>query len=149
VREKRAIATFNTTSPIFIGSRSLNLSQFCRPFSVFFQRKKAQRPPGIQQVRRSHDVLRQRRQLTAEVAEDLDEHRNEEHEHSDEHERREDQHHRRIDHRALDAAANRLLLLDLERDAVEHDVEDAGCFSGLDHRDIQPAEHLGMAPHRL
>ncbi len=36
VREKRASATFWTTSPIFIGIRSLNLSQFWRPLSVRF-----------------------------------------------------------------------------------------------------------------
>ena len=47
VREKRAIDTFSTTSPIFIGSFSLNLSQFCRPFSVFFQRKNDHRPSGM------------------------------------------------------------------------------------------------------
>ena len=93
----------------------------------------------------SHDVLRQRRQLAAEAGEDLHEDRDEEHEHSAEDERRETQHHRRIDHRALDAAADRLLLLDLERDTVEHDVEDAGRLTGLDHRDIETGEHLRVA----
>jgi hypothetical protein len=35
VREKRAIVTFRTTSPIFIGSLSLIRSQRWRPVSVF------------------------------------------------------------------------------------------------------------------
>ena len=36
VREKRASAIFCTTSPIFIGIRSLKRSQTCRPVSVRF-----------------------------------------------------------------------------------------------------------------
>ena len=35
VREKRAIVTLRTTSPIFIGSRSFSASQRRRPSSVF------------------------------------------------------------------------------------------------------------------
>ena len=40
VRDKRAIVTLRTTSPICIGMRSLNASHFARPVSVFFQRMK-------------------------------------------------------------------------------------------------------------
>ena len=36
VREKRAIVTFSTVSPIFIGTFSLNRSQILRPLSVDF-----------------------------------------------------------------------------------------------------------------
>ena len=35
VRENRAIVTFSTTSPIFIGSFSFTASQWRRPVSVF------------------------------------------------------------------------------------------------------------------
>ena len=83
-----------------------------------------------------HD-LRQHRELAAELGEDLDEHRDDEHQHRGQHERREDDHDRRVDHRALDPPPDLLLLLDLDRDAVEHDVEDAGCLAGLDHRDVE------------
>ena len=75
--------------------------------------------------------------------------RDEEEQHSDEDERREDEDHRRVDHRALHAALDLRLLLDLERDAVEHDVEDAGGLAGLDHRDVEAAEDLRVARHRL
>ena len=46
VREKRAMVTFRTTWPIFIGILSLMRSHFCRPDSVFlyFLRPKI-RPP--------------------------------------------------------------------------------------------------------
>ena len=56
---------------------------------------------------------------------------------------------RRVDHRALDAALDLLLLLDLDRDAVEHGVEHAGGLAGLDHRDVEAAEHLRVRRHRL
>ena len=45
VREKRAIATLRTTSPIFIGIRSLKRSQAWRPGSVFFHLKKPKIEP--------------------------------------------------------------------------------------------------------
>ena len=98
VREKRAIATLRTTEPICIGIRSLKLSHLARPLSVRFQRLKKQNPPTSrrrdeddtgdrnpreprvpQPVRHVHDDLRQLRQLPAELIEDLDEHRHEEH----------------------------------------------------------------------
>ena len=40
MRENRAIVTFRTTSPIFIGMRSLKVSHCWRPFSVRFQRRR-------------------------------------------------------------------------------------------------------------
>lgn len=49
VREKRAIVTFLTTSPIFIGARSLMRSHFLRPDSLRFHRRNANtsaKPPG-------------------------------------------------------------------------------------------------------
>ena len=64
-------------------------------------------------------------------------------------EAREDEHHRRVDHRALDAALDLRLLLDLERDAVEDRVEDAGRLARLDHRDVEAVEDLRVARHRL
>ena len=39
VRDQRAIATFCTTSPIFIGTRSLNASHCARPDSERFHRR--------------------------------------------------------------------------------------------------------------
>src|SRR5581483_10697469 len=104
---------------------------------------------ALEQVRRVDDVLRQRRQLAVQGLEDALEDRDEEEQHSDEHEGREADDHRRVDHRALDAPPDPLLLLDLERDAVEHDVEDAGSLAGLDHRDEQAREDSGMLRHRL
>ena len=47
VREKRAIVTFNTVSPMRIGSFSLNVSHFWRPLSVAFHFLKPQIPAGI------------------------------------------------------------------------------------------------------
>ena len=44
VREKRAIVTFKTTSPTFIGIRSLRRSQIRRPFSLRFHRRIAKTP---------------------------------------------------------------------------------------------------------
>ena len=158
VREKRAIVTFSTTSPIFIGS--LQLERVPLLAALLGLLPAEERPetgrddeqhvrPVFSRSDAVDDVLRQRRQLAAELREDLHEDRDEEHEHPAEDERREAQHHRRVDHRALDAALDRLLLLDLEGDAVEHDVEDAGRLAGLDHRDVEAGEDLRVARHRL
>ena len=65
------------------------------------------------------------------------------------HERREHEHDARVDHRALDAALDLLLLLDLDRDTVEHRVEHAGGLAGLDHCNVEPAEHLRVPRHGL
>ena len=158
VREKRAIVTLRTTSPIFIGSLSLIRSQRWRPVS----RLLVLRIPKMvairtgktmyQSFRRNpsrHDVLGQRRQLAAELLEDVHEDRDEEHQHPAEDEGREDQHHRRVEHRALDAALDLRLLLDLERDPVEDGVEDSGRLARLDHRDVEAVEDLRVARHRL
>ena len=45
VREKRASATFWTTSPIFIGIRSLNRSHFWLPCSVRFSFRSPKKAP--------------------------------------------------------------------------------------------------------
>ena len=55
----------------------------------------------------------------------------------------------RVDHRALHAALERVLLLDLDRDAVEHGVEGAGRLARLDHRHEEPVEDLRMPRERL
>ena len=89
-----------------------------------------------------HHVLRQHRQLAAELIEDVDEDRDEEHQHAGHHERREHEHDSRVDHRALHPALDLLLLLDLDRDAVEDRVEHAGSLAGLDHRDVEAAEDV-------
>ena len=47
VREKRAIVTFRTTSPIFMGIFSLMRSQSWRPASVFLKRRTPQIDPPI------------------------------------------------------------------------------------------------------
>ena len=47
VRDKRASAILCTTSPIFIGIRSLKRSQTFRPLSVRFQRRNAKMSPAI------------------------------------------------------------------------------------------------------
>ena len=141
-----------------IGIRSLIRSQTLRPLSVFFQRRKPaivpnsrndDEPARAHQVRRGDDPLRQRRQLAAELAEDLHEDRDEEHQHPDQHERREDQDHDRVDHRPLHAPLDLRVLLDLERDAVEHLVEDSRSLAGLDHRHVQAREDFRMSAERL
>ena len=81
--------------------------------------------------------------------EDPDEDRDEEEEHPDQDERREDEHDDRVGHRALHPPPDRLRLLDLQRDAVEDDVEHAGRLARLDHGDVEPAEDLRMPLHRL
>ena len=91
VREKRAIVTFKTTSPIFIGSASLKRSHFLRPLSDFFQRKKPKIEPMTagkmmyhllcSSVRHPDDDLRELRKVAAELLEDLHEDRNEEQQH--------------------------------------------------------------------
>ena len=83
------------------------------------------------------------------LGEDLHEDRDEEEEHRGENERREHEDEDRIDHRALDAAPDRLLLLDLDGDAVEDDVEDSGRLARLDHRDVEAREDLRVPCHRL
>ena len=159
VREKRAIVIFSTVSPIRIGSFSLKRSHFWRPFSVFFHRKKIQSDqPEIRKMR--YSLLRSRFDTATTYgvsvgswpfsdAKIFTKIGTRNMQHPDEDERREDQDHRRVDHRALDAAPDRLLLLDLERDAVEHDVEDAGRLAGLDHRDVEAREDLRVRGHRL
>ena len=106
-------------------------------------------PVAANQVGHAHDVLRQRRKLPAELREDLHEDRNEEHQHPDQDEGGEDQHHRRVEHRALHAALDLRGFLDLERDAVEHCVEDAGRLARFDHRDVEAVEDLRVTGHRL
>ena len=156
VREKRAIVTLRTTSPIFIGILSLIRSQSWRPASVLLEAADApdrcRTNAGkmmyqwcAQLVGGRDDPLRQRRQLAVQLGEDLHEDRHEEHQQADQDEGGEDQHHRRVHHRALDAALDLRLLLDLERDAVEHGVQDSGGLAGLDHRDVEAAEDLRVA----
>src|SRR6476646_11804293 len=48
VRENRAIVTFNTVSPIRIGSFSLKQSHTWRPLSVAFHLRKSQIATGIE-----------------------------------------------------------------------------------------------------
>ena len=57
VRDQRASATFWTTSPIFIGIRSLNRSQATRPFSVFFQRTNTYASAAITGIRMYHEPV--------------------------------------------------------------------------------------------
>ena len=159
VREKRAIVIFRTTSPIFIGSFSLKRSQLRLPCSVLRHFLKPNVVPmpnamiryqsRLDEVRGVDDPLRQRRQLAAERQEDLGEERDEEEQHAGEDEGREDQDHRRVHHRALDAALQLRLALDLERHAVEHLVQDSCRLARLDHRDEQAREDLRVAVHRL
>src|SRR6266545_3416325 len=113
------------------------------------QGREDEHPVASEEVRHGHDVLGKHRQLAAEVLEDVDEDRDEEEQHPDQDEGREDQDHRRIDHRALHAAFDLRFLLDLEGDAVEHLVEDSCGLAGFDHRDVEAAEDLGVAGHRL
>ena len=75
--------------------------------------------------------------------------RDEEHEHPDQGEDREVRDDERVDHRALHAAADLHLLLDLDRDSVEDGVEDARGLAGLDHRDVEAVEGVRVARHRL
>ena len=77
------------------------------------------------------------------------ENRDEEHQQADEHERRERKHHRRVEHRALHPPPDLRRLLDVQRDPVEDLVQDSGSLPGLDHRDEQPLEDLGVPLHRL
>jgi len=102
-----------------------------------------------QQIGDADDVLRQCRELAAQLAEDLHEHRHEEHEQAGEHEGREDEDHRRVEHRPLDAAFDLRGLLDLVGDAVEHLVQDSRRLTRLDHRDEEAVEDLRMPPHGL
>ena len=159
VREKRAIATLWTTSPIFIGIRSLNRSQRRRPVSVLRKRlnpKTAAIEPGKMMNHVALMKFEACRTICVSIGssppscvEDVHEDRDDEEQHPDEDEGREDQHHRRVDHRALDAALDLRLLLDLERDAVEHVVEDSGRLARLDHRDVQAVEDLRVPGQRL
>src|SRR4029079_14454106 len=48
----------------------------------------------------------------------------------------------------LHAAPDLRLLLDLQRDTVEHGVEDSGGLAGLDHRDVEAREDLRVAAQR-
>ena len=104
-------------------------------------------------LRRTLDAVdhhaRQQRQLASEVHEDLREDRDDEHQHRDEHERCEREDHRRVDHRALDAALDLRLLLDLFGDPVEDVVEHARGLARLHHRDVELVEHLRVTRHRL
>ena len=106
-------------------------------------------PVAAQRVRHADQDLRRPRQLAAQVVEHVLEDRDDEHEHEREHERREGHDDDRVDHRALHAAPERVLLLDLDRDAVEHAVERPGRLAGLDHRHEEPVEDLRMARERL
>ena len=112
-------------------------------------RREDDEPVALEDVRGGDDDLRQRRQLALEVGEDVLEDRDEEHEHPGEDEEREAEDERRVDHRALHAALDLHLLLDLDGDAVEDRVEDAGGLARLDHRDVQAVEDLRMPRHRL
>ncbi len=103
----------------------------------------------LEQVGDGHDVLRELREVSAELREDVHEDRDEKEQQAGQHERGERQHHQRIEHRALDAALDLRRLLDVHRDPVEDLVEDAGRLARLDHRDEQPFEDLRVARHRL
>ena len=83
------------------------------------------------------------------IVEDLGEDRDDEQEHEDEDERRERDDDARVDHRALDATPELVLLLDLRGGAVEHRVERSRRLAGLDHRDVEAVEDLRVARERL
>ena len=70
-------------------------------------------------------------------------------EHPDQRGNREAQDDERVDHRALHAATDLHLLLDLQGDPVQDRVENARSLAGLDHRDVEPIECVRMARHRL
>ena len=99
VRDQRAIATFWTTSPIFIGMRSLNASQCGRAhLDLRIHRNVPTRdhedhdqqvPLLGDQVRHVDHDLRQRRQLAAELLEDALEHRDQERDQREQHADRE------------------------------------------------------------
>ena len=105
-------------------------------------------PVVTHEVRCVDDDLREHRELAVEVLEDLHEDRDQEEQHSDQDERRERQHDRRIDHRALHTPLDLRVLLDLNGDAIEHDVERSRRLAGLDHRHVETVEHLRVARHR-
>ena len=98
---------------------------------------------------RVHDDLRQERELAAELVEQLHEDRNEEEQHSGQDQECEAHDENGIDHCALDAPLQLHLFLELERNAVENDVEDARGLAGLHHRDVEAGEDPRMAGHRL
>jgi hypothetical protein len=159
VREKRAIVTLRTTSPIFIGMRSFSRSQTWRPRSVFF----ARRTPQIEKPTTGKMMNQSWRSrfdafticwvrvgsCPFSCLKTLTKIGDDEHEEPGQHERREDQDDDRVDHRALHPAFDRSLLLDLHRDAVEHLVERPRRLARLDHRDEEPVEHTRVPSKRL
>ena len=159
VREKRASAIFRTTSPIFIGTRSLKRSHSWRPRSVRFSapehecsRRRAAGKMMNHQSRSAFEAATtifvgagssppsssktfaktgtMKRSMKMRTSVA----------------KREDDD--RIDHRALHAPLDLRLLLDLGRHAVEHLVERARGLAGLDHGDEEPVEHLRMPSER-
>ena len=87
--------------------------------------------------------------IVAELREDVHEDGDEEHQHPDQDEGREDRDHRRVDHRALHAPLDLRLLLDLKATRSSTWSEDSRGLPSLDHRDVEPAEDLRVAPQCL
>ena len=160
VREKRASATFCTMSPIFIGTFSLNVSHWICPRSRVLPAAegvdRAATPSAIidvpaagDHVREPDRELRDGGKLAAEVLEDLLEDRHEEGDERDQHDDREAADQRRVDHRRLDLAAQRVVLLELVGHAQQRLVQDAAGLAGGDHRHVELVEDVGVLRERL
>ena len=93
--------------------------------------------------------LRDHRQLAAEVLEDLHEHGDDERDQADQHAQREREHHDRVGHRALDLAAQLVVLLELVGDPVQRLLEHAAGLTGAHHGDVQRVEDLRVLGERL
>jgi hypothetical protein len=85
---------------------------------------------------------------SAEVREDLLEHRDEEGHERDQHQSGETRDQARIDHRGLDLAPQRVVLLELVGDPQQRRLEDAAALARRDHRDVEIVEDVGVAPQR-
>ena len=159
VRDQRAMATFCTTSPIFIGKRSLSASQRGRPhlerLSLTNPTTRAdehdehQVPLAGDQVREVDHELGQRRHLAREGLEHALEDRDQEGHQGQQHDHREADDHRRVDHGRADLAAQRRVLLELVGDAVEALLEHTAGLTGADHGHVELTEHLGVASQRV
>ena len=159
MRDQRASAIFWTVWPILKGNLSRTTSHCLRPWldvRHFLKAIGQADRGGDQQVPLAGDDvggldrdLGDQRQLAAEVGEDLHEHRDDERDQADQDADREAQDDDRVHHRALDLAAQLVVLLELVGDPVQRGLEHAAGLTGAHHGDVQRGEDLRVLGERV
>ncbi len=159
MRDQRASAIFCTVTPILNGNLRRMRSHCGRPPALVRHFLKAIGPPIASAISRYHwpvttfDICTVTLVISGrsppKSAKTFTNDRNDERDQADQHAQRERQHHDQVGHRALDLAAQLVVLLELVGDPVQRGLEHAAGLAGAHHGDVQRREDLRVLGERI